>query len=238
MKTLFTVLRMVFLGVLGLIFAVAGAGAVVDSAILLRANAWPHVPATIERCGLTLRSGKQHYYWEVDARFRYGAGRTYDTQWQPDNAPTYAHDTPMSVIDGQRAALTVVYCDNAEIDGLRVSETFPGIARRNEEVMDGEWKRSLVFGLLMVIMGTVMIAMGIGPLRSSGKGDGGSGSGAHRPPRRQQPQPAPDEAHASPYFVWKLHRNGDKWIATLRQANPDEIADARHDTTAPTGTST
>ncbi|MDR8728135.1 DUF3592 domain-containing protein [Burkholderia pseudomultivorans] len=235
MKTLFTILRMVFLGVLGLMFAVAGAGAVVDAAILLRANAWPHVPATIEQCGLTLRSGKQNYYWEVDARFRYGAGRTYDTQWQPDNAPTYAHDTPMSVIDEQRAALTVVYCDNAEIDGLRVSETFPGIARRNEEVMDGEWKRSLVFGLLMVIMGIVMIAMGIGPFRSGGKGDGNSGA------RRQEPQPAPDDAAAAPYFVWKLHRNGDKWIATLRQANPDEIADVRRapdDTSASTGTST
>ena len=144
----------------------AGAVATINSAILVRARAWPHVPAIVERCELSLRYGKSDVTWEARAVFRYGAGQTqqYDTTWQPAGSPVYSRSAASNITHEQFAAFTKTYCNAAANDGLRVSPMFPGIARRNEAVEGGAWVREIGFGLFALIGGLMLCATSISML--------------------------------------------------------------------------
>lgn len=140
-----------------------GVGSLVNSAILLRAQAWPLAPASVEQCELTRRYGKSSSTWEAHAVFRYGAGQSgqYDTTWQPVGSPVYERHPDPEVSVEQIAAMTKTYCAAAANDGLRVSPTFPGIARRNEAVVTGTWRSELGFGVLFLLMGLMLSSVGI-----------------------------------------------------------------------------
>ncbi|RQR55679.1 DUF3592 domain-containing protein [Burkholderia sp. Bp9126] len=150
----------VFFGALALLGSVGG---IVNSAILLRAQAWPHIPASVERCELTRRYGKSSSTWEAHAVFRYGAGQSgqYDTTWQPVGSPVYKRHPDPEVSLEQIAAMTKTYCAAAADDGLRVSPTFPGIARRNEAVVTGTWRSEFGFGVFFLLMGVMLGSVGI-----------------------------------------------------------------------------
>ncbi|WP_232441830.1 DUF3592 domain-containing protein [Burkholderia ubonensis] len=152
---------LLFFGALMLL--VGGVGGIVNSAILLRAHAWPHVPATIEQCELVRRYDKSRSTWEAHAVVRYGAGLSmqYDTTWQPVGSPVYARHPDPEVSVEQIAAMTKTYCAAAANDGLRVSPTFPGIARRNEAVVTGTWVSELGYGVLFLLLGLVLSSTSI-----------------------------------------------------------------------------
>ncbi|KVC59335.1 hypothetical protein [Burkholderia stagnalis] len=149
-----------FFGALALL---GGAGGIVNSVILLRAQAWPHIPSSVEQCELTRRYGKSRSTWEAHAVFRYGAGQSgqYDTTWQPVGSPVYERHPDPEVSVEQIAAMTATYCAAAANDGLRVSPAFPGIARRNEAVVTGTWRSELGFGVLFLLMGLMLSSVGI-----------------------------------------------------------------------------
>ncbi|WP_081059614.1 DUF3592 domain-containing protein [Burkholderia stagnalis] len=144
----------------------AGVCGIGNSAILLRARAWPHVPASVDQCDLTRRYGKGASTWEAHAVFRYGTGRSrqYDTTWQPAGSPVYQRHPDPEVGLEQIAAMTKTYCAATANDGLRVSPIFPGIARRNEAVESGTWSSELGFGVFALLSGSIMGAMGISML--------------------------------------------------------------------------
>ncbi|KVN26816.1 hypothetical protein WJ63_14625 [Burkholderia pyrrocinia] len=157
-------LRSAFLLFFGALMLLAGGvGGIVNSAILLRAQAWPHVPAAVEQCELTRRYGKSSSTWEAHAVLRYDAGesRQYDTTWQPAGSPVYERHPDPDVSLEQIAAMTKTYCAAAANDGLRVSTTFPGIARRNEAVVTGTWRAELGFGVFFLLMGSLLSSVGI-----------------------------------------------------------------------------
>jgi len=156
-------LRSAILLFAGGFLVLAGAAATINSAILVRARAWPHVPAIVERCEVSLRYGKSDVTWEARAVFRYGAGQTqqYDTTWQPAGSPVYSRSAASNISREQFVALTKTYCSAAANDGLRVSSMFPGIARRNDAVVGGAWVREIGFGLFGVVGGLVLCAAGI-----------------------------------------------------------------------------
>ncbi|KAG8149309.1 hypothetical protein BFF94_033435 [Burkholderia catarinensis] len=141
----------------------AGAVGTINSAILVRARAWPHVPALVEQCAMSLRYGKSDATWEAQAVFRYGAGQTqhYDTTWQPAGSPVYSRSAASNISREQFAAFTKTYCSAAADDGLRISPMFPGIARRNEAVVGGAWVREIGFGLFALVAGLMLCAGGI-----------------------------------------------------------------------------
>ncbi len=164
MKFVLRCLRSAFLLLFGALMLLAGGvGGIVNSAILLRAQAWPHVPAAVEQCELTRRYGKGSSTWEAHAVFRYGAGRSrqYDTTWQPTGSPVYKRNPDPEVSLEQIAAMTKTYCAAAADDGLRVSTMFLGIARRNEAVVTGAWRSEFGFGVLFLLMGLMLSATGI-----------------------------------------------------------------------------
>ncbi|WP_321801750.1 DUF3592 domain-containing protein [Burkholderia sp. BCC1988] len=163
MKFALRCLRSAILLVFGAVFVLVGASGVINSAILVRAGAWPHVPAFVERCELSLRYGKSDVTWEARAVFRYGAGQTqhYDTTWQPAGSPVYSRSAASNIDREQFAAFTKTYCSEAANDGLRVSPMFPGIARRNEAVVGGEWVREIGFGLFALVGGLMLCAVSI-----------------------------------------------------------------------------
>ncbi|KVD05098.1 DUF3592 domain-containing protein [Burkholderia ubonensis] len=166
MKFALRCLRSAVLLLTGAFFLLGSAISVVDSAVLLRARAWPRVPAAVERCELTLRYGKHDVTWEAHAVFRYGSGQSaeYDTTWQPAGAPVYSRSPDPELNHEQIAALTKTYCDAAANDGLRVSPMFPGIARRNEAVVTGTWKSELGFGTFSLLIGLMVSAGSISML--------------------------------------------------------------------------
>ncbi|MBN3818234.1 DUF3592 domain-containing protein [Paraburkholderia sp. Se-20369] len=155
---------LLFFGAPSLLIGVMSTG---NSAILLRARAWPQVPASVERCELSLRYGKRDATWEAHAVFRYGTGAgagqsaEYDTTWQPAGSPTYSRSPDPTISRDEIAALTQTYCDAAARDGLRVSPMFPGIARRNEAVVTGTWMRELGFGVFALLSGLMLGAVGV-----------------------------------------------------------------------------
>nr|WP_247682132.1 hypothetical protein [Burkholderia sp. Tr-862] len=156
-------MRSAILLFVGGFFVLAGAAAAINSAILVRARAWSHVPAIVERCELSLRYGKSAVTWEARAVFRYGAGQAqqYDTTWQPAGSPVYSRSAASNISREQLAAFTKTYCDAAADDGLHVSPMFPGIARRNEAVEGGAWVREIGFGLFALVGGMMLCAVGI-----------------------------------------------------------------------------
>nr|WP_277625476.1 hypothetical protein [Burkholderia stabilis] len=156
-------MRSAILLFVGAFFVQAGAAGIIQSAILVRARAWPHVPAFVERCELSLRYGKSNVTWEVRAVLRYGAGQTqhYDTTWQPAGSPVYSRSAASNISREQFAALTKSYCSVAASDGLRVSPMFSGIARRNEAVVSGAWVREIGFGLFSLVSGLMLCAVSI-----------------------------------------------------------------------------
>lgn len=147
----------------GGLFVLVGIDGTINSAILVRARAWPHVPAIVERCELSLRYGKSDATWEARALFRYGAGQAqqYDTTWQPAGSPVYSRSAAENISREQFAAFTKKYCSAAANDDLRVSPMFPGIARRNEAVVGGEWVREIGFGLFALVAGLMLSAASI-----------------------------------------------------------------------------
>ncbi|HDR8856773.1 hypothetical protein WT21_18655 [Burkholderia territorii] len=159
-------LRSAILLVFGAVFVLMGMAGTIDSAILVRASAWPHVPAFVEQCELSLRYGKSDATWEARAVFRYGAGQTqhYETTWQPAGSPAYSRSAASNIGREQFAAFTKTYCTDAANDGLRVSPMFPGIARRNEAVVGREWVREIGFGLFALVGGLMLCAMSISML--------------------------------------------------------------------------
>lgn len=163
MKFALRCLRSAILLVFGAVFVLVGASGVINSAILVRAGAWPHVSALVEQCELSLRYGKSDVTWEARAVFRYGAGQTqhYDTTWQPAGSPVYSRSAASNIGREQFAAFTTTYCSEAANDGLRVSPMFPGIARRNEAVVGGEWVREIGFGLFALVGGLMLCAVSI-----------------------------------------------------------------------------
>ncbi|RQR28531.1 MULTISPECIES: DUF3592 domain-containing protein [unclassified Burkholderia] len=163
MKFALRCLRSAILLLAGAFLVLAGAAGAVNSAILVRARAWPHVPAFVEQCELSLRYGKSDVTWEARAVFRYGAGQAqhYDTTWQPAESPVYSRSAASNISREQFAAFTKTYCSAAANDGLRVSPMFPGIARRNEAVMGGAWVREIGFGLFALVSGLMLCAVGI-----------------------------------------------------------------------------
>ncbi|WP_162999272.1 DUF3592 domain-containing protein [Burkholderia sp. Nafp2/4-1b] len=163
MKFALRCLRSVILPLFGASAVLMGVAGTINSAILVRARAWPHVPASVERCELSLRYGKSDAIWEAHAVFRYGAGPTrhYDTTWQPAGSPVYSRSAASNLSREQFAAFTKTYCNAAADDGLRVSPMFPGIARRNEAVEGGAWVREVGFGLFAVVAGFMLCAVGI-----------------------------------------------------------------------------
>ncbi|MCA8023121.1 hypothetical protein [Burkholderia metallica] len=150
----------------GAVFVLAGMAGTINSAILVRARAWPHVPAVVERCELSLRYGKSDATWEARAVFRYGTGlsRRYETTWQPAGSPVYSRSAASTISREQFAAFTKTYCSAAANDDLRVSSMFPGIARRNEAVEGGAWVREIGFGLFALIAGLTLCAASISML--------------------------------------------------------------------------
>ncbi|UEP21773.1 hypothetical protein LL999_02085 [Burkholderia ambifaria] len=163
MKYALRCLRSAILLVVGGSVVLMGAAAAINSAILVRARAWPHVSAVVERCEVSLRYGKSDVTWEARAVFRYGAGQTqqYDTTWQPAGSPVYSRSAASNISHDQFVAFTKTYCNAAANDGLRVSSMFPGIARRNDAVVGGAWVREIGFALFAVIGGSVLCAAGI-----------------------------------------------------------------------------
>ncbi|WP_260433633.1 DUF3592 domain-containing protein [Burkholderia sp. Bp8998] len=150
----------------GAVFVLMGIVGTINSAILVRARAWPHVPAVVEQCELSLRHGKSDATWEARAVFRYRAGltRQYETTWQPAGSPVYSRSAVSNINREQFAAFTKTYCSAAADDGLRVSPMFPGIARRNEAVVGGAWVREIGFGLFALIGGLMLCAGSISML--------------------------------------------------------------------------
>ncbi|MET3556208.1 hypothetical protein [Burkholderia sp. 567] len=163
MKYALRCLRSAILLFVGGSVVLMGAAAAINSAILVRARAWPHVPAIVERCEVSLRYGKSDVTWEARALFRYGAGQTqqYDTTWQPAGSPVYSRSAASNISHEQFVAFTKTYCNAAANDGLRVSSMFPGIARRNDAVVGGAWVREIGFGLFAVVGGLMLCAVGI-----------------------------------------------------------------------------
>ena len=166
MKFALRCLRSAILLVVGAFFVLAGVSGVINSAILVRARAWPHVPAFVERCELSLQYGKSDVTWEALAVFRYGAGQTqqYETTWQPAGSPVYSRSAASNISREQFAAFTKTYCSAAASDDLRVSPMFPGIARRNEAVVGREWVREIGFGLFALVGGLTLCAASISML--------------------------------------------------------------------------
>ena len=166
MKFALRCLRSAILLFVGAVFVLMGIAGTINSAILVRARAWPHVPAVVERCELSLRYGKSDATWEAQAVFRYGAGPTqhYDTTWQPAGSPVYSRSAASNISREQFAAFTKTYCSAAADDGLRVSPMFPGIARRNEAVEGGAWVREIGFGLFALVGGLTLCAASISML--------------------------------------------------------------------------
>lgn len=166
MKFALRCLRSAILLVVGVVFVLMGVAGAINSAILVRAGAWPHVPAFVEQCELSLRYGKSDATWEARAVFRYGAGPTqhYETTWQPAGSPVYSRSAASNIGREQFAAFTKTYCSDAANDGLRVSPMFPGIARRNEAVVGREWVREIGFGLFALVGGLMLCAMSISML--------------------------------------------------------------------------
>ncbi|RQR27510.1 DUF3592 domain-containing protein [Burkholderia sp. Bp9143] len=158
MKFALRCLRSAILLLVGAVFVLAGAAGAVNSAILVRARAWPRVPAFVEQCELSLRYGKSEVIWEARAVFRYGAGQTqhYKTTWQPAESPVYSRSAASNISREQFAMFTKTYCSAASNDGLRVSPMFPGIARRNEAVVGGAWIREIGFGLFALVGGSML----------------------------------------------------------------------------------
>lgn len=163
MKFALRCLRLAILLFIGAMLLLIGVMSTINSAILLRARAWPQVPASVERCALSLRYGKRDATWEAHAVFRYGAGRSveYDTTWQPAGSPTYSRSPDPTISREEIAALTQTFCNAAAHDGLRVSPMFPGIARRNEAVVTGTWMRELGFGVFALLSGLMLGAVGV-----------------------------------------------------------------------------
>ncbi|MDP9586937.1 UNVERIFIED_ORG: hypothetical protein J2791_006267 [Burkholderia contaminans] len=163
MKYALRCFRSAILLLAGGFLVLAGAAATINSAILVRARAWPHVPAVVERCEVSLRYGKSSVTWEARALFRYGVGQTqqYDTTWQPAGSPVYSRSAASNLSHEQFVAFTKTYCNAAANDGLRVSSMFPGIARRNDAVVGGAWVREIGFGLFAVVGGLMLCAAGI-----------------------------------------------------------------------------
>ncbi|MGR3910704.1 DUF3592 domain-containing protein [Burkholderia sp. SR8] len=149
--------------VVGAVFVLVGMTGTINSAILVRARAWPHVRAVVERCELSLRYGKSDATWEARAAFRYDMGQTrqYETTWQPAGSPVYSRSAASIISREQFAAFTKTYCSAAANDDLRVSPMFPGIARRNEAVVGGAWVREIGFGLFALVAGFMLCAVGI-----------------------------------------------------------------------------
>lgn len=159
-------LRSAFILFFGALFLLVGAISIVNSAILLRARAWPRVPVAVEQCELALRYGKRDVTWEAHAIFRYGTGRSmeYDTTWQPAGSPVYSRGPDPEISREQIATLTHTYCAAAASDGLRVSPLFPGIARRNDAVVRGAWSSELGFGTFALLSGLMLSAGSISML--------------------------------------------------------------------------
>ncbi|MBZ5788503.1 DUF3592 domain-containing protein [Burkholderia contaminans] len=162
MRTFSVWLRSGFLLAIGIAVVLWGGFTLTDAVILRRAQAWPRVPATIEQCAATLQYGRHSAYWEVSARFRYGAGREYSTVWQPADALTDEHDPTPARVDAQ----TATYCGALAQDGLRVSPAFPGIARLNGAVMSDEWEFRLMLGAGLLLAGLFNGFAGIWLLRN------------------------------------------------------------------------
>ncbi|MGN7985028.1 DUF3592 domain-containing protein [Burkholderia sp. 22313] len=166
MKFALRCLRSAILLFVGAVFVLMGIVGTINSAILVRARAWPHVPAVVEQCELSLQYGKSDATWEARAVFRYRAGltRQYETTWQPAGSPVYSRSAASNISREQFAAFTKTYCSAAADDGLRVSLMFPGIARRNEAVEGGAWVREIGFGLFALIGGLMLCAGSISML--------------------------------------------------------------------------
>jgi hypothetical protein len=156
-------LRSAVLLLVGATLVLMGAADAIDSAILVRARAWPRVPAVVERCELSLRYGKSAVTWEARAVFRYGAERTrqYDTTWRPAGSPVYSRSEASKLSREQFGAFTHTYCGAAATDGLRVSPMFPGVARRNDAVVGGAWVRETGFALFGLVGGLMLCAVSV-----------------------------------------------------------------------------
>ena len=166
MKCVLRCLWTAFVLFVGAIFVLVGISGTINSAILGRARAWPHVTAGGERCELSLQYGKSGATWEAHAVFRYGAGQTlqYETTWQPAGSPEYSRSTASNISREQFAAFTKKYCSAAANEDLRVSPMFPGIARRNEAVEGRAWVREIGIGLFVLIGGLLLCAASISML--------------------------------------------------------------------------
>ncbi|WP_230947361.1 DUF3592 domain-containing protein [Burkholderia territorii] len=166
MKCILRCLWTAFVLFVGAVFVLVGISGTINSAILVRARAWPHVTAVVERCELSLQYGKSGATWEAHAVFRYGAGQTlqYETTWQPAGSPEYSRSAASNISREQFAAFTKKYCSAAANEDLRVSPMFPGIARRNEAVEGREWMREIGIGLFVLIGGLMLCAASISTL--------------------------------------------------------------------------
>ncbi|WP_321851864.1 DUF3592 domain-containing protein [Burkholderia diffusa] len=166
MKYVLRCLWTAFVLFVGAVFVLVGIGGTINSAILVRARAWPHVTAVVERCELSLRYGKSGATWEAHAVFRYGAGQTlqYETTWQPAGSPEFSRSAASNISREQFAAFTKKYCSAAANEDLRVSPMFPGIARRNEAVEGRAWVREIGIGLFVLIGGLLLCAASISML--------------------------------------------------------------------------
>ncbi|HDR9042776.1 hypothetical protein [Burkholderia vietnamiensis] len=163
MKDALRCLRSAVLLLVGATLVLMGAADAIDSAILVRARAWPRVPAVVERCELSLRYGKSAVTWEARAVFRYGAEHTrqYDTTWRPAGSPVYSRSEASKLSREQFSAFTHTYCTAAATDGLRVSPMFPGVARRNDAVVGGAWVRETGFALFGLVGGLMLCAVSV-----------------------------------------------------------------------------
>jgi len=162
MKFIFSCLRSAILGLVGLMFLFIGLLCIVDAITLLQARSWPVVAAHLDGCAAQLRYGKSDASWELTAEFSYGPrlARHFNDVWTPDDSPTYTKSQAALISAGEVSAITKRFCDRQAAATLRVSTTDPVRARRSEAVDAGDWKADLGGGLVCVLMGGAMCAIG------------------------------------------------------------------------------
>ena len=162
MKFFFSCLRSAILGLVGLIFLFIGLLCIGDAITLLQARSWPVVAAHLDECTAQLRYGKSDASWQLTAEFSYGPrlAQHFEDVWTPDDSPTYTKSQAPLISAGEASAITKRFCDRQGAATLRVSTTDPSRARRSEAVDAGDWKGDLGGGLISMLMGGAMCAIG------------------------------------------------------------------------------
>lgn len=162
MKLIFSCLRSAILALVGLMFLFIGLLCIVDAVTLLQARSWPVVAAHLDECTARLRYGKSDASWQLTAEFSYGPGlaRHFEDVWTPDDSPSYIKSQASLISAGEASVITRRFCDRQAVATLRVSTTDPARARRSEAVDTGDWKEDLGGGVVCVLMGAAMCAIG------------------------------------------------------------------------------